>query len=61
MDMNIIKEGLIDEYHLIMNPVAIGNGLGIFKSLNVKQNFTPVQSKLYPGGKVILSYKPNND
>ncbi|MCB0397555.1 MAG: dihydrofolate reductase family protein [Flavobacteriales bacterium] len=58
---SLIKEGLIDEYHLIMNPVAIGNGLGIFKSLNVKQNFTPVQSKLYPGGKVILSYKPNND
>lgn len=58
---SLIKEGLIDEYHLIVNPVAIGNGLTIFKALDRMQKFSPIQSKLYPGGKIVLSYKPNND
>lgn len=57
---SLIKEGLIDEYYLIVNPVAIGNGMTIFKSLDRIQKFTPIQSKLYPGGKIVLSYKPNN-
>ena len=58
---SLIKEGLIDEYHLIINPVAIGNGMTIFKSLDRTQKFSPVESKLYPGGKTVLSYKPNID
>jgi dihydrofolate reductase len=58
---SLIKEGLIDEYHLIVNPVAIGNGMTIFKSLDRMQRFLPIQSRLYPGGKIVLSYKPKND
>jgi dihydrofolate reductase len=58
---SLIKEGLIDEYHLIVNPTAIGNGMTIFNSLNGIQKFTPIQAKLYPGGKTVLSYKPKND
>ncbi len=58
---SLIKEGLIDEYHLIVNPTAISNGMTIFNSLDGIQKFTPLQAKLYPGGKTVLSYKPNND
>ena len=58
---SLIKEGLIDEYHLIVNPTAIGNGMTIFNSLDRIQKFSPVQAKLYTGGKIVLSYKPNND
>ena len=58
---SLIKEGLIDEYHLIINPTAMGNGMTIFNSLDRIQKFTPIQSKLYPGGKTVLSYKPKND
>jgi dihydrofolate reductase len=58
---SLIKEGLIDEYHLIVNPTAMGSGMTIFNSLDSIQKFTPIQSKLYPGGKTILSYKPKND
>ncbi len=56
-----IKEGLIDEYHLIVNPTAIGNGMTIFKSLDRTQKFSAIESKLYSGGKSVLSYKPKND
>ena len=33
-DSSLIKAGLIDEFHLFINPVAIGNGMTIFKDLN---------------------------
>lgn len=58
---SLVKEGLIDEYHLIINPTAMGSGMTIFNSLNEIQKFSPIQAKLYPGGKTVLSYKPNNE
>jgi dihydrofolate reductase len=58
---SLIKEGLIDEYHLIVNPTAMESGMTIFNSLNEIQRFSPIQAKLYPGGKTVLSYKANNE
>ena len=58
---SLIKEGLIDEYHLIINPTAMGSGMTIFNSLGTIQKFTPIESKLYPGGKTVLSFKPKED
>lgn len=57
---SLIKEELIDEYHLIVNPTAMGNGMTIFNSVESIRKFTPIQSKLYPGGKIVLSYKQLN-
>lgn len=58
---SLIKEGLIDEYYFIVNPTAISNGMTIFNALDNMRKFTPIQAKLYPGGKTVLSYKPYND
>ena len=58
---SLIREGLVDEYHLIINPTAMGNGMTIFNSLDGIRKFTPIQSKLYPGGKTVLSFQPKND
>lgn len=58
---SLIKAGLIDEYHLIINPTAMSNGMTIFNSIDTIQKFTPIQSKLYLGGKIVLTYQPKND
>ena len=58
---SLIKEGLIDEYHLIVNPTAIASGMTIFNSLDGIRKFNPIAAKLYSGGKTVLSYKPKND
>ena len=58
---SLIKEGLIDEYHLFVNPTAIGNGMTIFKSLDRTQKFSVIQSRFYSCGVTVLSYKPKND
>lgn len=55
---SLINEGLIDEYHLIVNPTAIGSGMTIFNSPDEIHKFSPIQAKLYPGGKTVLSYQP---
>ena len=39
----------------------MGNGMTIFNSFDGIRKFTPIQSKLYPGGKIVLTYKPKND
>ena len=58
---SLIKEGLIDEYNLIVNPTSMGNGMTIFNSIEGIRKFTPISAKLYSGGKVVLSYNPQND
>ncbi len=58
---SLIKHGLIDEYHLFVNPVALGNGLTIFKSLKNKLNLILVNSKPFSCGTVLHCYEPKRD
>jgi riboflavin biosynthesis pyrimidine reductase len=49
--------GLIDEFLLFINPVAIGNGMTIFKDLNEIQKFNMVKSITFDSGEVLLHYE----
>jgi dihydrofolate reductase len=53
-DSSLIKEKLIDEFYLFINPVAIGNGMTIFKDLNEIQKYTLIESKAFECGIVLL-------
>jgi len=53
----LIKHGLIDEFHLFINPVAIGNGMSIFKELSSRQNLALVKSTSFDCGIVVLNYE----
>lgn len=53
----LIQHQLIDEFHLFINPVAIGNGMPIFKELNSKQDFVLVKSTSFECGVVVLNYE----
>jgi dihydrofolate reductase len=53
----LIKEKRVDEFYLFINPVAIGNGMTIFKDLNEIQKFTLIESKAFECGKVLLRYE----
>jgi dihydrofolate reductase len=54
----LIRAKLIDEFHLFVNPVAIGNGMTIFKELIGKQNFILAKSIAFECGIVVLNYQP---
>ena len=57
----LIKHGLIDEFHLFINPTAIGKGMTIFKELDSKQNLNLVKSTSFDCGIVVLNYEPKRD
>ncbi|MBA2762235.1 MAG: dihydrofolate reductase family protein [Segetibacter sp.] len=54
----LIKQGIIDEFHLLINPTAIGDGMPIFKELNSKQNLTLLKTRSFKCGIVVLNYEP---
>jgi len=56
----LVKEGLIDDYHIFLNPVAIGKGESIFSSLNGLKNLKLKESIPYPSGIVLLRYENIN-
>jgi dihydrofolate reductase len=55
-DSSLIKEKLIDEFYLFVNPVVIGNGKTIFKGLSEIQKFNLLESIAFNSGIVLLHY-----
>jgi dihydrofolate reductase len=56
-DSSLIKEKLIDEFYLFINPVALGKGMSIFKDLNDVRKFTLIESIAFDYGIVLLHYE----
>lgn len=50
--------GLIDEYRLVIRPVALGSGLPLFKDLPAPLHLELAEAKPFPDGTVIHVYKP---
>jgi dihydrofolate reductase len=50
--------GLIDEYQLMVDPVALGEGTPVFKGLMKKLDLKLTHSKVFKSGVVLLSYQP---
>ncbi len=55
---SLIKNNLIDEYYLFINPTAIGKGLEIFGSLEDKMKLKLIKSQSFECGIVVNHYKP---
>jgi len=53
-----INRNLIDEYQIIVNPIALGDGSPLFKNLENKLNLKLTGTRVFDCGNVILSYKP---
>jgi dihydrofolate reductase len=56
-DSSLIKENLIDEFYLFINPVAIGNGKTIFKDLEEIRKLSLVEYIAFDSGTVLLHYE----
>jgi dihydrofolate reductase len=60
-DSSLIRAGLIDEFHLFINPAAIGSGMAIFKDLKEAQKFTMIKSTPFDSGIVELYFEPKRN
>jgi dihydrofolate reductase len=50
--------GLIDEYQLILNPIALGAGRPLFTGIPAPASFHLAHSRTFQNGKIYLSYTP---
>jgi dihydrofolate reductase len=55
---SVIKEGLVDEFHLFVNPVALGKGEQVFNALENYQQLKLKKSITYNSGIIMLQYEP---
>lgn len=55
---SLIKENLIDELHLFINPAILGKGMPIFQDVEAMQKLKLVSSKQFDCGIIVLVYKP---
>lgn len=55
---SLIKENLIDEYYLFVQPVILGKGMTIFDKTENRLNLKFVESKSFESGVVLLHYAP---
>jgi dihydrofolate reductase len=55
---SLIREGLIDEYRLVIHPVVIGNGTGLFSALGAPLLLEPLEARTFPNGTAVHVYRP---
>lgn len=58
---SLIKAGLIDEFHLFINPSAIANGMTIFKGRETKQKMNLKLAQQFDCGIALLCYELNKE
>jgi dihydrofolate reductase len=52
------RAGLVDEYRLVVTPVALGDGLPLFKDLPAPIRLQLVEATTYAAGEVLHIYRP---
>lgn len=53
---SLIKEGLIDEFYLFVNPTILGTGMPIFSLLEAPQKLNLIEAKSFKCGIIVLHY-----
>lgn len=52
------RHRLVDEYRLVINPVALGNGLPLFKDLSAPIELQLIQARTFANGAALNVYQP---
>src|SRR5919108_4451985 len=55
---SLSRLGLVDEYRLIYQPVALGEGLPLFKDLGAPLRLELIDATTYPTGAALHVYRP---
>lgn len=53
----LAQEGLIDEYQMMIDPVALGKGRTMFDGIKETLNLKPTRMRSFANGKVFLCYQ----
>ena len=59
LTVSLTNAGLVDEYRIMVNPVALGNGKSLFQGLADNLNLKFITSRAFNSGNVLLYYRPD--
>jgi dihydrofolate reductase len=59
--VSLAERGLIDEYRLLVNPIALPEGKAVFKGLRRDLPLKLVGSRVFGTGNVLLRYEPRRN
>jgi dihydrofolate reductase len=54
----LAREGLIDEYQIVVNPVVLGAGRTMFEGVKEKLSLKLTKTRAFGNGNVLLCYEP---
>jgi dihydrofolate reductase len=54
----LAQAGLIDEYQIVVKPVALGEGRAMFEGIKQKLSLKLTKTRAFANGNVLLSYEP---
>ena len=54
----LAKEGLIDEYQIVVYPIVLGKGRTLFDGVQEKVNLKRTRTRAFRNGNVLLCYEP---
>jgi dihydrofolate reductase len=55
---SLARAGLVDEYRLVTNPIALGGGLPLFKNLPAPLELQLIEATRYDNGSSLSVYRP---
>jgi dihydrofolate reductase len=58
LDQALTRLGVVDEYRLMIQPAALGDGLPLFKDLPEPLHLDLIEARTYAGGLAIHVYRP---
>ena len=54
----LTQHGLIDEYHIVVNPVALGKGRTMFDGIKERVPLKLTKTRTFGNGSILLCYEP---
>lgn len=54
----LAQAGLVDQFQLVVNPIALGNGRTMFDGITRKLTLRLAESRAFGNGNVLLTYEP---
>lgn len=58
LDDTLLAQNLIDEFHFLLTPAAVGRGQHLFEDIQTQPHLTLVDMKRFTNGVVLLIYTP---